>query len=78
MQLGFILDTSRNKSDSSYVRYDPATGDPEAITPHVPGGCVDLHNAVIGDTCKPDCAPKITIAALETSFSIQYIDASFD
>jgi hypothetical protein len=72
MQFCYIFDTSRNKSDSFCVRYGPATGNPEAITPHVPGGCVDLHNAVIGDTCKPDCASKFIIAAVETPPSMRY------
>jgi hypothetical protein len=30
IQLCYILDTNHAKSDSSRVRYDPATGDPEA------------------------------------------------
>jgi hypothetical protein len=40
------------------------------ITPLVPEGCVDLHNAAIADICKPDCAPIFIIAAMETSLSI--------
>jgi hypothetical protein len=73
MQLCSILDTDPSEPGPSRVRYDPATGDSEAgisPPPHVPEGCVDLHNVVIGDTRKPDCASKFIIAALETSLSI--------
>jgi len=31
----------------------------------VPEGYVDLYNAVIGDTCEPDYAIRIIIAAME-------------
>ena len=36
---------------------DAGTGDPEAGAPRMRlEECVNLNNAVIGDTCKPDCA----------------------
>lgn len=36
---------------------DAGTGDPEAGAPRMRlKECVNLNNAVIGDTCKPDCA----------------------
>jgi hypothetical protein len=35
MQLYFILDTDHSKLDLSRLRYDPATGDPEAGLPHM-------------------------------------------